>query len=167
MNVYRRATTPAAQLQKEDIESAAKEAAERAQRDTEHAKEQAQERAKQQEAGESQRQAEFCKNFPFDQKCPGHDQYTGGNSSLACLNMERQRGSVNEFATTITGTVRNNCRRDFAYVQVTFKLYDRADNVVGTALANQTNLKAGETWKFEATGTPPAQHDRFDEVTAY
>ena len=74
---------------------------------------------------------------------------------------------MDEFGTTITGTLRNNCGKDFSYIEVTFKLFDRAGNVVGTALANQTNLKAGETWRFKAFGTPAARHDRLDEISAY
>ncbi|MGA7291936.1 MAG: FxLYD domain-containing protein [Terriglobales bacterium] len=81
--------------------------------------------------------------------------------------MVRKRAVVDDFGTTITGTIKNDCGRDFSYVQVTFKLFDRSDNVVGTALANQANLKNGETWKFEATGTPAAHHDRLDEISAY
>ena len=55
----------------------------------------------------------------------------------------------------------------FSYVQVTFKLFDRTGNVVGTTLANQNNLNAGETRRFVATDAFPAHHYRFDEITAY
>jgi hypothetical protein len=122
--------------------------------------------------------ATYCKNFPFDEKCPNpkklpsiahqpDQSHSGDDPSSLCLEMVRKSGDVDEFGTTITGTVRNNCGKDFSYVEVTFKLFDRAGNVVGTALANQTNLKAGETWKFKAFGTPAAHHDRFDEIRAY
>jgi hypothetical protein len=125
--------------------------------------------------------AEYCKNFAFDEQCPNHDQYrtspiahpapdqlhAGEDPSSVCLEMVRNRGEVDEFGTTVTGTVRNNCGKDFSYVQVTFKLFDRSGNVVGTALANQNDLKAGETWKFKAFGTPAAHHDTFLSITAY
>jgi len=73
----------------------------------------------------------------------------------------------NKSFTYVSGTVKNTCGRDFSYVEVSFKLIDHDGNVVGTAVANQTNLKDGETWKFQAMGTPAAHHDRFEGVSAY
>lgn len=123
---------------------------------------------------------EYCKNFPFDEKCPNHKQYKSpnlahqpdqlhpdGDSTLGCLQMVRKSGETDESFTYVRGTVKNICGRDFSYVEVSFKLLDRDGNVVGTAIANQTNLKNGETWKFQAMGTPAAHHDRFEGVSAY
>lgn len=59
----------------------------------------------------------------------------------------------NEFAYKITGTLTNNTDQKKSYIQVEYTLYDADGNQVGTALANTNNLKAGGTWKFEATGT--------------
>lgn len=122
----------------------------------------------------------YCKNFPFDDKCPNHEQYKSpgvahqpdklrpdGDSTLGCLQMVRKKGEVDESFTYVSGTVKNTCGRDFSYVEVSFKLIDHDGNVVGTAVANQTNLKDGETWKFQAMGTPAAHHDRFEGVSAY
>lgn len=89
------------------------------------------------------------------------------DSTLACLKMVRKGGEIDESFTYVTGTVKNTCGRDFSYVEVSFKLLDRDGNVVGTAVANQTNLKDGETWKFQAIGTPAAHRDRFERVSAY
>jgi len=123
----------------------------------------------------------FCKNFPFDEKCPNHDQYKASgivhqpdqlhpdaDSTSVCLERGKRSSEVDEYdiATTITGTVKNNCGRDFSYVEIDFKLFDHKGNVVGTAMANQTNLKAGETWKYKAVGVP-AYSNRFDSVTVY
>lgn len=84
-----------------------------------------------------------------------------------CLELVKKSGSVDEYSTRITGTIKNNCGRTFSYVQITFKLFDGADNVVGTALANQNNLEAGETWKFAAHGFTVSTRFRLDEITAY
>ena len=125
----------------------------------------------------------FCKSAPFDKSCPNHEQAarllaksaqaitTSGVSDdrdpKKCLQVVRSGGAVDDFGTTITGTLSNNCARDFSYVEISFKLFDNRGNVVGTALANQTNLRAGEKWKFTAFGTPAAHHDSIDEVIGY
>lgn len=54
------------------------------------------------------------------------------------------------FATYFVGVVVNNKSRDLTYVQITFNLYDKEGNLVGTALDNINNLKSGGTWKFKA-----------------
>ncbi len=55
-----------------------------------------------------------------------------------------------EFSSNIVGVVKNNTNKDFEYLQITFTLYDADGNVVGTAFANVNNVKAGDTWRFEA-----------------
>ena len=51
----------------------------------------------------------------------------------------------------ITGILTNNSDSDKDYIQVEYVLYDADGNQIGTALANTNNLKAGGTWKYEAT----------------
>ncbi len=84
-----------------------------------------------------------------------------------CLELVKKSGSYDEYSTTITGTIKNNCGRSFSYVQVTFKLTDDSGAVVGTAMANQSSLDAGETWKFKAHGFTPSKRYRLDEITAF
>ena len=81
----------------------------------------------------------------------------------SCLERGKRSSEVDEYeiGTTITGTIKNNCGKDFSYVEIDFKLFDHKGNVVGTAMANQTNLKAGETWRYKAVGEP-AYSNRFD-----
>jgi hypothetical protein len=85
-----------------------------------------------------------------------------------CLERGKRNSEVDEYeiATTIVGTVKNNCGRDFSYVEISFKLLDHKGDVVGTAMANQTNLRAGETWKYKALGSA-AYSNQFDSITAY
>ena len=49
-----------------------------------------------------------------------------------------------------TGILKNNSGKDLSYVQITFAVKDADGNKLGDALANVNNLKAGDTWKFEA-----------------
>lgn len=63
-----------------------------------------------------------------------------------------------------TGTIKNNTDSEKSYVEIEFVLYDSEDTQVGTALANTTTLKAGGTWKFEATSIDPsaAEYDHYE-----
>ena len=50
----------------------------------------------------------------------------------------------------LVGTVKNTTGKQYSYVQVTFNLYDKAGNQVGSSLANVNNLEPGGSWKFQA-----------------
>lgn len=54
------------------------------------------------------------------------------------------------FAMYITGVVRNNSGKDCSYAQITYNLYDKDGNQVGTAMDNINNLEKDGTWKFKA-----------------
>lgn len=49
-----------------------------------------------------------------------------------------------------TGILKNNSGNDVSYLQIEFAVKDADGNKLGTAIANINNLKAGDTWKFEA-----------------
>jgi hypothetical protein len=59
---------------------------------------------------------------------------------------------TDQIATYLKGIVKNNSGKDCTYVQVTFNLYDKDGNQIGTALANVNNLEKDGTWKFKALG---------------
>lgn len=48
------------------------------------------------------------------------------------------------------GIVKNNTNKEMSYASITFNLYDKDGNLLGTAIDNINNLKAGGTWKFKA-----------------
>lgn len=50
----------------------------------------------------------------------------------------------------VTGTVVNQSKREYGYVQVQINLYDTTGNQVGSTMANVNNLAAGGVWKFKA-----------------
>ena len=52
----------------------------------------------------------------------------------------------------IEGTIKNNTDKDKSYVNVTFNLFDKDGNQLGTASTSISDLKAGGTWKFKAMG---------------
>ncbi|MFF2093930.1 FxLYD domain-containing protein [Paenibacillus sp. NPDC058174] len=57
---------------------------------------------------------------------------------------------TDSFAGYIVGTVKNNTKKEYSYVQIQINLYDADGNQVGSALDNTNNLEAGGTWKFKA-----------------
>jgi hypothetical protein len=50
----------------------------------------------------------------------------------------------------VVGTLMNNTKKQYSYVQVEFNLYDDSGAQVGSTLANVNNLEPGGTWAFEA-----------------
>lgn len=55
-----------------------------------------------------------------------------------------------DFVPKATGILKNNSGNDVNYLQIEFAVKDKDGNKLGTAIANINNLKAGDTWKFEA-----------------
>lgn len=64
----------------------------------------------------------------------------------------------------ISGKLTNNSDRDLSYVQIQYVLYDKDGVQIGTALDNTNNLKAGGTWKYNASSLDV---DNLDEVDSY
>ena len=50
----------------------------------------------------------------------------------------------------IVGGVKNNSDKTYGYVQVSFNLYDKSGNQIGTAMDNTNYLGPGKIWKFKA-----------------
>jgi len=70
----------------------------------------------------------------------------------------------------IEGKVKNNTKRNYNYVQISFGIYDEQGNKAGTAFANVSNLGAGETWKFKAMilcTLDSSYTYRLDDLTGY
>ena len=53
-------------------------------------------------------------------------------------------------SSVISGTIINNTNIDKEYVEITFILYDKDGNIIGTALDTTNNLKSNDIWNFEA-----------------
>lgn len=54
------------------------------------------------------------------------------------------------YSATVSGILTNTTNQDFSYVSIEFTIYDVNGYNIGTALANLNNLRAGDSWKFEA-----------------
>ena len=66
------------------------------------------------------------------------------------LELVELEGFRTEIGGRIEGRVRNNTQKAYRYAQVTFTLYNAADELVGTALATAGGLEPGDIWRFEA-----------------
>lgn len=58
----------------------------------------------------------------------------------------------NTSMTEIKGQIKNNAKQELYYTDITFNLYDPHGNKIGSVVDNSGNLKAGETWNFDAIG---------------
>ena len=52
---------------------------------------------------------------------------------------------------SINGIIKNNTDRDKGFIDITFILYDKDGNNIGSAYASGESLKAGGNWKFSAS----------------
>ena len=91
---------------------------------------------------DSSTSAGAAKTEQTEEKKPEQEPYTISDETL---------DTSNPYGVKITGTLVNNTDEDKSYLQIEYNLYDADGAQIGTALANINNLKAGGTWKFEAT----------------
>ena len=78
------------------------------------------------------------------------------------------RCEYNEYTSTATGTMTNQSGTAKRYVQVSIGLYDASGALLGSALANVTNLAAGTDWKYNAVGAVARfETCKVEEVSAY
>jgi hypothetical protein len=73
------------------------------------------------------------------------------------------------FLSYVAGKIRNNSNKDYGYVQVQINLYDAEGTLVDSTLDNVNNLRAGETWAFEAIIISPEKVDsyRIEAITGF
>ena len=69
----------------------------------------------------------------------------------------------------IEGTIQNNTNKTYSYAQVTFNIYDKDGNQLGTAVDNINNFQANGTWKYKAYGftTEKVARCEFVEITGW
>ena len=69
----------------------------------------------------------------------------------------------------ISGTLKNDSGEDKSYVQVSFNVFDKEGNLIGTGLDNINHLKAGATWKYKAMCLDADGYKKFEmaEITSW
>jgi hypothetical protein len=73
-----------------------------------------------------------------------------------------------EYARYIVGTVKNESTVKADYAQITFTLFDKDGNQVGSTFTNINDLAGGGTWSFKAlVFEDSATMAKFSEITAY
>ena len=83
------------------------------------------------------------------------------------LELIESKGIKKESLTEVVGRIRNNTKRTYSYVQVTFRLYDSQGDQVGSAMANVNGLEPGGTWKFKAVCFCRGERFRLNEITGF
>ena len=63
----------------------------------------------------------------------------------------------------------NNTNKNYNYAQVTFNIYDKDGNQLGTAVDNINNFQANGTWKYKAIGLTTEKVSRYEfvEITGW
>ena len=54
------------------------------------------------------------------------------------------------FSYYIEGIIKNDSDKNYSYIQVTYNVFDKDGNNIGTCLANNNNVMGNSTWKFKA-----------------
>jgi len=69
----------------------------------------------------------------------------------------------------IVGYLKNNTDRSYNYVQISFSLYDKNGNKVGSAFDNTNGLGPRETWKFKALvmNDQEVESYKVEDITAW
>lgn len=90
-------------------------------------------------------------------------------STVSDLQLIESSVQPGDFGTKyIVGTIKNNGKRTYSYVQVTINLYDDDGAQVGSTLDNINNLEAGGTWKFKAmVFEEDATNYKIKEITGF
>lgn len=73
--------------------------------------------------------------------------------------------SKDTYSMYLEGIVKNNTDDEMTLVSISFNLYDKDGNLLGTAIDSITSLKAGGTWKFKAMSLLTS--DQLKEVTKW
>ena len=60
------------------------------------------------------------------------------------------KGSANAYSATVTGKVRNNSGRNCSMFTITYKLYNKSNEVIGNASAFLSNFSPNQVWSFQA-----------------
>jgi len=76
---------------------------------------------------------------------------TSTQESATKYSITDETATVEDYDVKITGVLTNNTDKDVTYIQISYNLYDADGNQVGSAFDSISNLKAGGTWKFEAS----------------
>lgn len=71
------------------------------------------------------------------------------------------------FSYYIEGMVTNNTSNTYSYVQVTFNVYDKDGNVIGSCLDNINNLEGNGSWKINAICSGEAKDIKSYKLTGF
>lgn len=92
---------------------------------------------------------------------PIHDSMNG-------FEVQDLKAQSDKYSRYVTGKILNNKGYKLRYMQITINLYDKNENIVGTAWDNVVNVEPGETWSFKAgVYADNAKSIRVTEIIGY
>ena len=97
--------------------------------------------------------------------CPAHADELG-DAALGLSQLTVSAGPAPPLE-IVSGTALNKAGRRLGLVTLTFKLYDASGAVIGTALAQTSNLDAGETWRYQAIATIPFATVKLGDISVH
>jgi hypothetical protein len=94
---------------------------------------------------------------------------TGGDSQEGGLKIVSHDWEYGEYSPRVVGIVKNTSNQNYSYAQVEVSIY-QGNTQIGTTMANTSNLRPGDRWRFEAIVMEEVgQGARYEisDITAY
>lgn len=98
---------------------------------------------------------------------PLEDAIQNDENKKFTLTSDKGYADKSGFAYYIEGTVTNNTSNTYSYVQVTFNVYDKDGNVIGSCLDNINNLEGNGLWKIKAICSGEAKDIKSYKLTGF
>jgi hypothetical protein len=71
------------------------------------------------------------------------------------LQLVSKKGLLTKEGVVIQGKVKNNTDKDYHFVEISFKLFDKENKELAVVRSTTDSLEAGRTWYFEVKGPYP------------
>jgi len=96
---------------------------------------------------------------PAPAPAPSHESPRAADLAMAVtttdLQLVSKKGLLTKEGVVIQGKVKNNTDRDYHFVEISFKLFDKENKELAVVRSTTDSLEAGRTWYFEVKGAYP------------
>jgi hypothetical protein len=99
------------------------------------------------------------KPAPAPAPAPSHESPRAADLAMAVtttdLQLVSKKGLLTKEGVVIQGKVKNNTDKDYHFVEISFKLFDKENKELAVVRSTTDSLEAGRTWYFEVKGAYP------------
>jgi hypothetical protein len=99
------------------------------------------------------------KPAPAPAPAPSHESPRAADLAMAVtttdLQLVSKKGLLTKEGVVIQGKVKNNTDKDYHFVEISFKLFDKENKELAVVRSTTDSLEAGRTWYFEVKGPYP------------